>query len=156
MHTLGLVLGLLGLNSSWIPHWGWLGVAASLAGCLIGLRSIASPESRIAAVSLGASANVFGGWGLLFGLGVQIKTLAPRLDALLVPLSAQHCALLAGAAVPALAGALVLARFKSRPPGLALALVALVALHLCAASALVHTDREMGRETAPPQSSTDR
>ncbi|HUU22795.1 MAG TPA: hypothetical protein VM389_09700 [Phycisphaerae bacterium] len=145
MHTLGLALALFGMHSAWIPGWGWVGVALAFAGCLLGLRSVSDRESRLPAMVLGTCATVFGGLGLLFGLGVQIKHAAPALDGLLAPLTWRQSALAAAGAALLLASALLLARFKVRRAGLALAFAFFLALQFCASSALVHADREMDR-----------
>jgi hypothetical protein len=148
MHTLGLAFALVGLNTSWIPGFGWVGVASCLAGCLLGLRSVSARESRTLATILGICAMFFGGVGLAFGLGVQIKHLAPALDGLLLPLSWWHATAGAAGAALALLPALLLARFKARTAGLAVALVLFVALQACASSALVGADRELDRTTS--------
>jgi hypothetical protein len=143
MHTLGLALSLIGMHSAWIPGWGWVGVALAFAGCLLGLRSVSDRGSRLPATVLGFCATFFGGGGLAFGLGVQIKHGAPALDWLLLPFPWERAA--AGAAGAALVAtlALLLARFKARRTGLAVAVVAFLALQLLASSALVGADREL-------------
>jgi hypothetical protein len=145
MHTLGLALALFGLNSSWIPGWGWIGVVLCLAGCLLGLRSVSDRESRLLATVLGTCAAVFGGLGFLFGLGVQVKHGAPAMDGLLLPIPWWQAAVGAAGGALVAFGALLLARFKARGVGLALAIAALVAMQLLGVSALVHADREMER-----------
>jgi hypothetical protein len=143
MHTLGLAFALVGLNISWIPGFGWVGVVLCLAGCLLGLRSVSDRESRTLATILGTCALSFGTVGLVFGLGVQIKHGPPALDGLLLPLPWGHAALGAAGAALALLLAVLLARFRNRTGGVAVALILFVALVTAGSSALVGADREL-------------
>jgi len=148
MHTLGLALALFGLNTAWIPGWGWPGVVLALAGSLMGLRSVSDRESRTLATILGTCALFFGGVGLVFGLGMQIKHGPPALDALLLPLAWRHAAFVAAGAALLLAAAVLLARFRSRATGLAIALFLFLALQAAGTAALVGADREMAGAAA--------
>ncbi|MDD5306113.1 MAG: hypothetical protein PHU25_02220 [Deltaproteobacteria bacterium] len=140
---IAMCLGIIGVCVSWIPGYGWIGVALSIAGIVLGVPAIGGAFDRLGSIGYGISGTVLGSAGLAWGLACQVKHAAPSLDGLLVPLAPPQAwiALCAAFAV-AVAGALLM-RTRVRILGFVLAFAAVAGLCVSGAWALTTADRAM-------------
>lgn len=141
MNVMSLVIALIGLLICWLPTWGWIGVAVVLVGCGFSYRGFADPRTTPGDLGYNVAGFALSGWGVVWGLAMQIKHMAGGLDLLLLPLPAKTLVITGLTAIAVFWAAVFASRHIARKPLLALSAVALLVLFAAGSSALVRADR---------------
>lgn len=143
MGTAALILGIFGLCISWLPGVGWLGVAAGLAACAIGVPSITHWFRRPGHTGWGAASIMTGSVAASVGFAYQVKHAQGALDFLVQSLPAPEAYLALAGALVVVAAGLVVARRKGRRFGVAIAAVGILALVVAGGWSLTTADRAL-------------
>jgi hypothetical protein len=142
LNVLSLVIGFSGLLVCWLPGWGWIGVAVALVGCGFSLRGFADPTTTPGDLGYNVAGFVMASWGLVWGIGLQIKHAGGGIDALLFPLPYQTLLIASVAAIGLFWIAAFVSRRVARAPLLVVAVIALLVLVAAGSSTLVLADRQ--------------
>jgi ABC-type Fe3+-siderophore transport system permease subunit len=139
---MSLVLGLSGLMVCWPPIWGWIGIAVVVVGCVFSFRGFADPSTSPGDLGYNIAGFTLSGWGLMWGLALQIKHAAGAIDFLLLPLAWRTTLIAAISAFVVFWIAVFVSRRTARTPLLVLAGVALLTIVAAGATTTVLADRD--------------
>jgi hypothetical protein len=148
---MSLVLSLSGLMVCWLPTWGWIGIAVALVGCIWSFRGFADPRTTPGDLGYNIAGYVLGGWGLTWGLALQIKHAVGSIDFLLLPFDWKPLLYTALAAFGVFWISVFVSRRLARTPMLVIAGIALAVIVAAGSSTFVLADREL----APAVAATD-
>lgn len=144
-----LVLSEIGLCLSWIPHYGWLGIAVATAAVVLGILSLGRTELSPGSLAYSVIAVLLGAADVIIGLTYQFKALNLALWQLPVLSSIQACVAIGTAALFAGFLGMLLARSKHRAFGMTVLVVAIVALVVCGTLGLWRADRQFAPNHPP-------
>jgi hypothetical protein len=140
---MSLILSLTGLMVCWLPTWGWIGVAVALMGCAWSFRGFADPKTTPGDLGYNIAGYTLGGWGLTWGLALQIKHAGGAIDFLLLPFEWKPLLFAALGAFGVFWISVFVSRRLARKPLLAIAAIALLVIAGAGSSTFVLADREL-------------
>ncbi len=146
--VISLVLGMVGLCIFWIPYVGWLGVIMGVVASALGVPSITNWYERPGYTGWGTAGIFLGCVTVPMGIAYGIKHAAGALDVIYCPLPTPSSFYIVGASLGLIVAGLLLARFKSRSVGIALAYLALAGFFVTGSWALTTADRALQQSEA--------
>jgi hypothetical protein len=141
-----LVISLLGYSICWIPGVGWLGCLMGVISCALGITALVHWFQRPHYTAYGISAVLIGSFATGLALAFQVKHAAGALDFLLFSSATPTAYYSITAMVAVFVSGILLARLKSKPAGVVLATLAIIALMVTTGSTLHTADQNMASQ----------
>ena len=141
MGTASIVLSIIGISISWIPHVGWGGVILGTLGLSASIPSITHWYHKPGYTGWGISGLFLGYWSFSLGFAYQTKFADGSLDHLAIPFTVPL--LIPSTIILGILTAigLFLARAKKKNIGLLISACAMLAISLLSGWTLITADR---------------